>query len=899
VNIINLSVPAGVSSPVAECGAVMIGYVGEGGVTQVVLDFSAWAQAYGDGVVTLGVQRSGDPTWYPVALTVDGTTAAWLVSKLDTNVEGMGVARFAYTVGGAEKRSAVWQFFVDRGLQSPEGDAPDPYESWVERLEDLGAETLQNAQDAQEAADAAETANNAAAKSAETAGNEADRAEAARQAVEDLGVTAHEDQSGPSVAKIVNPETGAVTLDFGFKPAGVTEVNGKTGEVTLDAEDVGALPEDTTLDQIPDGSTYKRTTGTQVQQISTNAADIQTQGGEIDQLQTDVNAIEQKIPNQASSENQLADKAFVNSSINSAAAFFRGAFPTRAALFAVQWQTADPAAANYVSNNDYAYVADDETHNDEAWRYIYVFQPGGADNGWQPQFRVNESPLTAAQLAALNSGATAALIEQISTNAAAIALKQPAINASGILKGSGNGQVSAAVAGTDYLAPGALAPYRTAASQNVIDAAQDAAIAGKYTKPGTGIPENDFASDVQSKIDNALPKTGDGSNVTAAFTAAANRANISTGEKLSVIFGKIAKWFSDLGSAAFRAATGNIAQGSTDLVESGAVYNGLSGKYTKPAGGIPKTDFTQAVQISLGKADTALQAVPDAYRTAAAQDVIDTGKLNKPATAGTADQILGLDNQLNPTWQDRDRVVTVTGTTPTITALPGVRYICGEVTTLDITLPASGIVDVTFESGSTPTVLTITPPTGVTLKWANGFDPDNLDANTSYEINVKDGEFGVATVFGATKNNSATWEIINDVVVTDSTNRWTIKTDKNGDPFTLDAVNILIYVPAGFAIPINGYIICDKNGSEKLVSFRFNNFAHASLDSRHFLSLQLKKYGPVNALAFTNLNGGNSTYSAMVKWTMETFENDSIRGLILTDATIPVGTTVQIWGHRI
>jgi cytoskeletal protein RodZ len=85
----------------------------------------------------------------------------------------------------------------------------------------------------------------------------------------------------------------------------------------------------------------------------------------------------------------------------------------------------------------------------------------------------------------------------------------------------------------------------------------------------------------------------------------------------------------------------------------------------------------------------------------------------------------------------------VTGTTPTITALAGVQYVCGEVATLDITLPASGCVDVRFESGSTPTVLTITPPTGVTVKWAGGFDPTSLDANTVYEINIADG-LGVA-----------------------------------------------------------------------------------------------------------------------------------------------------------
>lgn len=83
--------------------------------------------------------------------------------------------------------------------------------------------------------------------------------------------------------------------------------------------------------------------------------------------------------------------------------------------------------------------------------------------------------------------------------------------------------------------------------------------------------------------------------------------------------------------------------------------------------------------------------------------------------------------------------VSVTGSTPTITALPGIRYVCGEVTTLDITLPVNGIVDVVFESGATPTVLS-----GLdNVRWAGDFDPDNLEANTTYEINIADG-LGVA-----------------------------------------------------------------------------------------------------------------------------------------------------------
>lgn len=82
--------------------------------------------------------------------------------------------------------------------------------------------------------------------------------------------------------------------------------------------------------------------------------------------------------------------------------------------------------------------------------------------------------------------------------------------------------------------------------------------------------------------------------------------------------------------------------------------------------------------------------------------------------------------------------VTVSGTTPTIVAKSGITYVCGEVATLDITPPASGIFEVQFVSGSTPTVLTVT---GVT--WANGFDPTALEANKTYDISISNG-IGVA-----------------------------------------------------------------------------------------------------------------------------------------------------------
>lgn len=87
-----------------------------------------------------------------------------------------------------------------------------------------------------------------------------------------------------------------------------------------------------------------------------------------------------------------------------------------------------------------------------------------------------------------------------------------------------------------------------------------------------------------------------------------------------------------------------------------------------------------------------------------------------------------------------DYVETVTGSTPVINAKAGVRYICGEVATLNFMPSENGISDVLFISGSTPTILTIPS----TVKWTNGFDPTDLDANTTYKLNILDGIYGMA-----------------------------------------------------------------------------------------------------------------------------------------------------------
>lgn len=104
------------------------------------------------------------------------------------------------------------------------------------------------------------------------------------------------------------------------------------------------------------------------------------------------------IPQAATADNQLADKEFVNSSIATATATFRGTFATLAAL------EATPA-----DRNDYAFWQ----HKDEAGNTCYdKYTYTGSE--WKFEYRLNNSSFTAAQWGAINSGITGALVTRLS-----------------------------------------------------------------------------------------------------------------------------------------------------------------------------------------------------------------------------------------------------------------------------------------------------------------------------------------------------------------------------------------------------------------------------------------------------------------------------------------------------
>lgn len=136
-------------------------------------------------------------------------------------------------------------------------------------------------------------------------------------------------------------------------------------------------------------------------------------------------------------------------------------------------------------------------------------------------------------------------------------------------------------------------------------------------------------------------------------------------------------------------------QASLNKADTALQTEQYTGTYSKPSGGIPKTDLASAVQTSLGKADTALQSHQD----------LSNYEL-KPTTVSSSE------------------------TTASITPQNNTIYQFGELTSLTITNPpATGAYSIIFTSGDTATT-TVIPNTML------GLEDFASEANTIYEINV-------------------------------------------------------------------------------------------------------------------------------------------------------------------
>ena len=227
----------------------------------------------------------------------------------------------------------------------------------------------------------------------------------------------------------------------------------------------------------PQATTYTKT------EVDGMVGDEQSRAQAAEQANADdIDAIEAKIPAAASAQNKLATEQYVNSSVATNTATYRGSYnlvsdlSLTTAASEEQIATALAGEIDTADNNDYCFVqipVADATPTVIARVDRYKFD----GTAWGFEFSLNNSGFTAAQWDAINSAITSGLVTKLSdlpTNAELTAL----------LQGK-----------QDVIAD--LAAIRSGA----------AAGATAYQKPVTGIPETDLTTELQLALASFITAT--------------------------------------------------------------------------------------------------------------------------------------------------------------------------------------------------------------------------------------------------------------------------------------------------------------------------------------------------------------------------------------------------------
>jgi hypothetical protein len=273
---------------------------------------------------------------------------------------------------------------------------------------------------------------------------------------------------------------------------------------------------------------------------------------------------------------------------------------------ASQLPTTTPYYGQNINSDDYAYVQDTGL----ASRYMATVT--GSSVAWSLDYEIAIPVFTAEQQNAIDSGITSEKVSGYDSHVENGDIhvtasqktewsgKQDALNSSqmsavnsGITSGKVDGYDSH-VSDTDI--------HVTASEKTTWNAKQNAISDLAEIRIGAAAGAT------------ALQPNGNGSNVTSTFTAASSRTNISSGEKLSTIFGKIAKWFTDLKAVAFSGSYNDLSNTPTiPTVNNGKLTisrNGTAlGSFTANQSGLTGIDISVPTKTS--------QLVNDSFATVA------------------------------------------------------------------------------------------------------------------------------------------------------------------------------------------------------------------------------------------------------------------------------------------
>lgn len=185
-----------------EISTLCLGIQGENKAKIIQIDVSDWLNEYPTAIINILVTRPNETTPYIANTSVSNGVFSWLITDSDTTYSGIGRAELRATQGDIIKKSLTYVTSIKESLEGvPSPLPPEPAQSWVNTVIAKANEVLDSR-------------------------------------VESFEINAE----GHLIATL---EDGT-TQDLG-NISGVSSVNGQTGVVTLSAEDVGALPADTTI----------------------------------------------------------------------------------------------------------------------------------------------------------------------------------------------------------------------------------------------------------------------------------------------------------------------------------------------------------------------------------------------------------------------------------------------------------------------------------------------------------------------------------------------------------------------------------------------------------------------------------------------------------------------------
>lgn len=217
-----------------------IGKQDENNAETIDIDYSAWVEKYGEGVITATFQGAEDENPYDIVLTTANGIATWTVTDANTVAAGVGKLQLNYVVDEVVAKSLIWTVRVYPSMRAS-GEAPGGYQDWLTALQGLSAETQQNAQNA--------------ANSATEAEEYAEQSKASADSITGLTVEAETLPAGSSATASFDADTDKLSLGI---PRGDKGEKGDTGQD-------GITPDLTigTTETLPAGSSATATiTGT-------------------------------------------------------------------------------------------------------------------------------------------------------------------------------------------------------------------------------------------------------------------------------------------------------------------------------------------------------------------------------------------------------------------------------------------------------------------------------------------------------------------------------------------------------------------------------------------------------------------------------------------------------------